>query len=133
MSERSPPKTDSEALIEPFLEQAGQCPPTSVIAWSFLLSLLGGTSFFVPWWSALSVLLFAPAAVLVLGPATRKTADGFRRMARVALGVAASGVGLWLVAFASLLLRFRASAPELIGALLLVLLIEALTWGLLQR
>jgi hypothetical protein len=79
------------------------------------------------------VLLFAPAAVLVLGQATRKTADGFRRMARVALGVAASGVGLWLVAFASLLLRFPGSAPELIGALLLVLLIEGLAWGFLQR
>jgi len=39
----------------------------------------------------------------------------------------------WLVAFASLLLRFRGSAPELIGTLLLVLLLEGLAWGLLQR
>jgi hypothetical protein len=133
MSVRSTREPDSEALIEPFLKGAAVRPPTRAISSSFLLSLLGGLSFFVPWWSAFSVLLFAPAAVLVLPPATRKTADGFRRMARVALALAASCVGLWLVSFAAVLMRFPESTPNLLGALLLLLSMEGLAWGLLRR
>jgi hypothetical protein len=133
MSARSAREADSEASLEPIEGAPGRRPPARAIACSFLLSLLGGLSFFVPWWSAFSVVLFAPAAVLVLWPATRKTADGFRRIARVALGLAASGAGLWLVSFAALLVRFPESAPKLLGALLLLLLMEGLAWGLLRR
>jgi len=134
MSVRSDRETDPEALIEPFLEgAAGRRPPTHAIVCSLLLSLLGGLSFFVPWWFAFSVVLFAPAVVLVLRPATHETANGLRRMARVALGLAAIGVGLWLVSLVALLLRFPESAPKLLGVLLLLLMMEGLAWGSLRR